>query len=99
MFRRATSMPACTSVRIISGVSTAGPRVHTILALRTASTYRVLDRSKTGLSHRDRQDRVGDRRVLATQQPYPSPEGGDRRVADRTRQGAGVGEPPRGRVE
>ena len=34
-FSRATSMPASTSARIFSGVSTAGPRVQTILALRT----------------------------------------------------------------
>ena len=36
MFSRATSIPASTSSRIFSGVPTAGPRVHTIFALRTA---------------------------------------------------------------
>ena len=36
MLSRATSMPASTSSRIFSGVFTAGPRVHTIFALRTS---------------------------------------------------------------
>ena len=35
MFRRATSMPASASSRTRSYVSVAGPRVQTILALRT----------------------------------------------------------------
>src|SRR4051812_26585846 len=35
MFSRATSMPASTRRRMWSAVSTAGPSVHTILALRT----------------------------------------------------------------
>ena len=38
MLSRATSMPASTSSRISSGVDTAGPRVQTIFALRTASS-------------------------------------------------------------
>src|SRR6478735_12671977 len=46
MLSRATSMPASTRDRIPSGVFTAGPRVQTIFALRTAPPYRRLDRSK-----------------------------------------------------
>src|SRR4051794_37618126 len=42
---RATSMPASTRARIRSGVFTAGPRVQTILALRTSAGYRATGES------------------------------------------------------
>ena len=51
MFSRATSMPASTSSRIFSGVATAGPRVHTILALRTALNLASVG-SFQAISHR-----------------------------------------------
>src|SRR4051794_39407331 len=40
MLSRATSIPACTSSTSRSGVSEAGPRVHTMFALRTRRPYR-----------------------------------------------------------
>src|SRR5688500_17223096 len=51
MFSRATSIPAFTSSRIFSVEPTAGPRVQTILALRTSSSLANLGSIQVGDVH------------------------------------------------
>src|SRR5690349_8281360 len=99
MFRRATSMPASTRRRTASAESTAGPSVHTILALCTSFNLAPVGSFQAFSPDLDKHDPVGDRGAFSPEEPDPATPGGGRRVAQRSGQQAGVREVTGPRVE